>query len=68
MRQPATRHTLPLTRKSTLVRAKLDLPLWLMAVLLVLGTVAIYWPAMRCGFVNFDDLITSPRTFTAKTA
>jgi protein O-mannosyl-transferase len=55
MRQPATRDALPLTKQSALVRAKPDLPMWLMAVLLVLGTVAIYWPAMRCGFVNYDD-------------
>jgi len=28
---------------------------WLMAMLLVLGTIALYWPATRCGFVNLDD-------------
>jgi tetratricopeptide (TPR) repeat protein len=28
---------------------------WLLAVLLVLGTMALYWPATRCDFVNFDD-------------
>jgi tetratricopeptide (TPR) repeat protein len=27
----------------------------LLAVLLVLGTMALYWPATRCDFVNFDD-------------
>ena len=26
-----------------------------MAVLLVLGTIALYWPATRCDFVNLDD-------------
>jgi tetratricopeptide (TPR) repeat protein len=26
-----------------------------MAVLLVLVTIALYWPAMQCGFINFDD-------------
>ena len=26
-----------------------------MAMLLVLGTIALYWPATRCGFVNLDD-------------
>jgi tetratricopeptide (TPR) repeat protein len=30
-------------------------PAWLLAVLLVLATVALYWPAMRCGFINLDD-------------
>jgi tetratricopeptide (TPR) repeat protein len=26
-----------------------------MVVLLVLVTIALYWPAMQCGFINFDD-------------
>jgi protein O-mannosyl-transferase len=30
-------------------------PAWLPAVLLALVTVAIYWPATRCDFVNYDD-------------
>ena len=30
-------------------------PVWLMAALLALVTMALYWPAMRCDFVNFDD-------------
>ena len=30
-------------------------PVWLVAVLLVLVTIALYWPATRCDFVNFDD-------------
>ena len=30
-------------------------PAWLLALLLVLGTMALYWPATRCDFVNFDD-------------
>jgi protein O-mannosyl-transferase len=28
---------------------------WLMAALLVLVTIGLYWPATRCGFVNYDD-------------
>ena len=35
--------------------ARLRFPVWLVAALLVLVTVALYWPAMRCDFVNFDD-------------
>ena len=31
------------------------LPAWLMAVLLALVTIAVYWPATRCDFVNYDD-------------
>ena len=30
-------------------------PVWLMAALLVLVTIAIYWPVMRHDFVNYDD-------------
>ena len=30
-------------------------PVWLMAVLLVLVTIALYWPATRYDFVNYDD-------------
>ena len=28
---------------------------WLMAALLALGTIALYWPATRCDFISFDD-------------
>jgi tetratricopeptide (TPR) repeat protein len=31
------------------------LPAWLIAILLVLLTIAIYWPATRCDFFNTDD-------------
>ena len=31
------------------------IPWWLLAMLLVLGIIALYWPATRCGFVNLDD-------------
>ena len=35
--------------------ARPRLPVWLMAVLLVLVTIALYWPATRRDFVNYDD-------------
>ncbi len=35
--------------------ARPRLPVWLMAVMLVLVTVAIYWPVRHYNFVNFDD-------------
>ena len=35
--------------------ARPHLPVWLMGLWLVLGTVALYWPATRCDFVNLDD-------------
>ncbi len=44
-----------LSRVSTAVTVRSRCPVWLMAVLLVLLTIAVYWPATRCGFINFDD-------------
>jgi tetratricopeptide (TPR) repeat protein len=35
--------------------ARPGLPVWLMAGLLVLVTMALYWPATRCDFVGVDD-------------
>ena len=55
MRPSATRATLRLTKKAAPGGAKPRLPLWLLAVLLVLVTMALYWPATRCDFVNYDD-------------
>jgi protein O-mannosyl-transferase len=31
------------------------MPVWLIVALLGLVTVALYWPATRCDFVNYDD-------------
>ena len=30
-------------------------PAWLVMVLLALVTIGLYWPALRCDFVNYDD-------------
>ena len=30
-------------------------PAWRIALLLVLGTIAVYWPATQCDFIQFDD-------------
>ena len=30
-------------------------PIWLLAALLALMTLVLYWPAMQCDFVNYDD-------------
>ena len=55
MRRPATKATpAPMTAATPVIAWPL-LPVWLLAVLLVLGTMALYWPATRCDFVNFDD-------------
>jgi Flp pilus assembly protein TadD len=35
--------------------ARAFLPAWSVAVFLALATVALYWPAMQHGFVNYDD-------------
>jgi tetratricopeptide (TPR) repeat protein len=55
MRRPATKATSASTKAATPVIAWPLLPGLLLAVLLVLGTMALYWPATRCDFVNFDD-------------
>ena len=55
MRRPATKSNPAPTRASTPVMARSRFPVWLMAVLLALVTIALYWPATRCDFVNFDD-------------
>ena len=35
--------------------ARPRLPVWLMAVLLVLLTIGVYWPATSFDFINCDD-------------
>ena len=42
-------------RMTTPVVARPRIPVWLLAVSLALATIAIYWPATQCGFVNYDD-------------
>ena len=51
----ATKSTPAPTRAAAPVVARSHLPAWLMAVLLVLVTIALYWPATRCDFINYDD-------------
>ena len=40
---------------STPVMARSRFPVWLIAVWLVVLTIALYWPATRCDFINYDD-------------
>ena len=40
---------------ATPVTARPRFPAWLVAALLALGTIALYWPAMRSGFITLDD-------------
>jgi tetratricopeptide (TPR) repeat protein len=55
MRRPAIQAKPAPTTTATPVMGLPRLPVWLIGVLLVLGTMAIYWPATRCDFVNTDD-------------
>ena len=55
MRRPATQPKPAPMRLATPVRAQPHAPGWLMAALLLLMTIAVYWPATHCEFVNYDD-------------
>ncbi|MCX6916351.1 MAG: tetratricopeptide repeat protein [Verrucomicrobia bacterium] len=55
MPRPATSAKPAPTKAATPVLAQPRLRVWLMAVLLALGTIAVYWPATRCDFINYDD-------------
>jgi tetratricopeptide (TPR) repeat protein len=41
--------------KPALAPASAEMTAWLVAGLLMLATIAVYWPATRCNFINFDD-------------
>ena len=45
------------TRAAAPVMARSHFPAWLVAVLLALVTIALYWPALRHDFVNYDDRV-----------
>ena len=55
MRQPLTQSESAPTRAATPVMARLGFPVWLMAVLLALVSIVLYWPATGHDFVNYDD-------------
>ncbi len=57
MRRTATQAKPAPTRAVAPVRARPRLPAWLMGVLLVLVTVALYWPATRGEFIRYDDAL-----------
>jgi tetratricopeptide (TPR) repeat protein len=55
MRKPATKSKPDPTRTAIPVVAGPRFPAWQVAVLLALMTIVLYWPAMRCDFINLDD-------------
>ncbi len=55
MRQPVIRAEPDPIRVPAPVMAWPQLSGWLLAGLLALVTIALYWPAMQCDFVDFDD-------------
>ena len=55
MGRPATKDNHASMRAAAAVSAPPRLPAWLFALLLVLGTMALYWPATRCDFAPVDD-------------
>ena len=55
MRMPIAKSGPVPSRPAIPVLAPRRFPTWLMVVLLALVTVALYWPAMRCDFINYDD-------------
>jgi protein O-mannosyl-transferase len=55
MGRPATRNIPAPTAASPPAIAPPRIPLWLMAVLLGLVTLALYWPVTSFGFINYDD-------------
>ncbi|MGA2787076.1 MAG: tetratricopeptide repeat protein [Verrucomicrobiota bacterium] len=55
MSDPETKANPVPTGASAPAVAGLRFRVWLPAALLALVTIAAYWPAMRCDFVNFDD-------------
>ena len=55
MRAPRVKSNPAITDVPAPVKVRPRFPVWLMAVLLVLVTIALYWPATRSDFVNYDD-------------
>jgi protein O-mannosyl-transferase len=55
MCQPATQSKPIPTSAAAPALARSRFPVWLMAALLGLATLALYWPTLRHDFVNYDD-------------
>ena len=57
MQVPTTNSKPDPTEAAAPAVARPHFPVWLPAVLLALATIALYWPAMRHDFVNYDDRV-----------
>jgi len=57
VRKPKAKFKPPTPKPSAPVAAGPHVPAWLLALLLGLVTVALYWPATHCAFVNYDDQV-----------
>jgi tetratricopeptide (TPR) repeat protein len=55
MRKPKTKLKPIPVSASVPVSPRSQIPVWLLVALLVLVTIALFWPATRFGFVNYDD-------------
>jgi tetratricopeptide (TPR) repeat protein len=55
MRRPKTKSNPAPASASGPVMPASRFPVWLLAALLVLVTIALYWPATRYDFINYDD-------------
>ena len=55
MRRPETKANPAPAGATAPEPARTQIPAWLLAGLLALATVAVYWPATRCDFVIYDD-------------
>ena len=55
MHKPALNSSPAPARTATPGMGELRFPAWLVAVMLVLVTIALYWPATSCDFVSYDD-------------
>jgi len=55
MRRPVKNSRPEPTKAAAHIVGRSRFPTWWLAALLVLLTVAIYWPATRCDFINLDD-------------
>ena len=53
--QPAAQVDPPPSGESSIGARRLTIPVWLLAGLLGLVTVVLYWPATRHDFINYDD-------------